>query len=53
MVGKDPAPDRQILYGLHIHEMSKRMVQSVPAPTGRTRITPTAQRAVDKLADDF
>ena len=50
---KDPAPERQIIYGLHIHEISGRMAQSVPAPTGRTRVTPSSQRAVDKPADDF
>ena len=51
--GKDPAPERQIIYGLHIQEISGRMAQSAPSPTGRTRVTPASQRAVDKPADDF
>jgi nitroimidazol reductase NimA-like FMN-containing flavoprotein (pyridoxamine 5'-phosphate oxidase superfamily) len=49
----DPAPERQILYGLHIHEISGRMAQSHPTATGRARITPTSQPAVDKPADSF
>jgi nitroimidazol reductase NimA-like FMN-containing flavoprotein (pyridoxamine 5'-phosphate oxidase superfamily) len=50
---QDPAPDRQILYGLHIHEINGRMAQSVPVPTARVRITPTSRPAVDKPADSF
>lgn len=50
---RDPAPDRQMLYGLHIHEINGRMAQSVPVPTGRARITPKAGPAVDKPTDSF
>jgi nitroimidazol reductase NimA-like FMN-containing flavoprotein (pyridoxamine 5'-phosphate oxidase superfamily) len=50
---KDPAPDRQILYGLYVHEVSGRMAQSVPVPTGRVRVTPGSTPAVDKPADRF
>jgi nitroimidazol reductase NimA-like FMN-containing flavoprotein (pyridoxamine 5'-phosphate oxidase superfamily) len=50
---QDPAPERQTLYGLYIHEINGRMAQSHPASTDRPRITPPSQPAVDKPADSF
>lgn len=33
---RDPAPDRQIIYGLHLHDVSGRMAQSTPDTLKRT-----------------
>lgn len=51
--GKDPVPERQILYGLHVQEMTGRMAQSRARPTGRERVTPRARPAVRKPSDTF
>lgn len=50
---KDPAPERQILYGLHIHEMTGRMAQRTAKPSGRQRVTPQPRPAVRKPSDSF
>lgn len=50
----DPIPERQILYGLHVQEMTGRMAQSgaEPARAGK-RTTPPPQPAIRKPADSF
>lgn len=53
LTDKDPVPERHILYGLHIHEVTGRMAQSGGKPTGRERVTPRSQPAVHKPADTF
>lgn len=50
---KDPVPERQILYGLHIHEITGRMAQSTPGRSGRKRATPRSQPATRKPSDSF
>ena len=50
---KDPAPDRQIIYGLHMHDVAGRMAQSNAAPSRRERVTPRSQEVIRKPADRF
>jgi nitroimidazol reductase NimA-like FMN-containing flavoprotein (pyridoxamine 5'-phosphate oxidase superfamily) len=53
LTAKDPVPERHIIYGLHIHEMTGRMAQSTAAPTARQRVTPRSQPTVRKPSDSF
>jgi nitroimidazol reductase NimA-like FMN-containing flavoprotein (pyridoxamine 5'-phosphate oxidase superfamily) len=50
---KDPFPERQIVYGVHVHEMTGRMAQSGGRPDGRKRVTPRARPSIRKPSDDF
>lgn len=50
----DPAPERQVLYGLHVQELSGRLAQSGnEPPRGHRRVTPPSQPAARKPADSF
>lgn len=51
--GEDPVPERQILYGLHIHELTGRMAQTGDKPTGRARVTPRSLPSIRKPSDGF
>ena len=50
---KDPVPERQILYGLYIHEMTGRLAQSSGKPSGRERVTPRSRPSTRKPSDNF
>ena len=50
---RDPAPDRQNIYGLHVHDVAGRMAQGNAAPSGRERVTPRSGRTVRKPPDHF
>lgn len=50
---RDPMPERQILYGLHIHEISGRMAQSTGARTGLQRVALPSPPPSRKPSDSF
>jgi uncharacterized protein len=49
----DPVPERQILYGLNIQEVSGRMAQSRSTEPGQRRVTPPLPPASRKPSDTF
>ena len=50
----DPAPERQVLYGLSVQDVSGRMAQSGDEPPrGSRRVTPSSRPAARKPADSF
>lgn len=49
----DPVPQRRILYGLHINELTGRLAQSSGRPSGRERVTPRSGPSVRKPSDTF
>lgn len=53
LTANDPVPERNVIYGLHVHEMTGRMAQSGARPTARERVTPRSQPSIRKPSDSF
>lgn len=49
----DPVPDREILYGLNVHELSGRMAQSSADSSRGKRLAPKPQPTIRRPADTF